>query len=153
MKLPCKNKLLKLPRKLKKELKKGFTRNIHPSFPAIKESQNPLTGSVSCSMYQNISYSGSNTKSFFRLCKFARKEERMKIKNMHESMGRDILNRSLKFLNTDSDSESLLNGTQIVSYDKYIVGFDPAIGFSHSITGSIDPIHASLIALHPKINI
>lgn len=112
MKLPRKHKLLKLPRKIKKELKKGFSRNIHPSFPTIKESNNPFTGSVSCSIYQKITYSGSNTKSFFRLCKFARKEERL----MFEQMARDYLNRNYEFINTNFDTESLLNGNQVIRY-------------------------------------
>jgi hypothetical protein len=136
MKLP---RSLKLPRKLKKELKKGFTRNIHPSFPTIKESNNPLTGSFSCSIYQNISYSGSNTKSFFRLCKFARKEERLTMKKM---MDMNMQNMKLRMHCFDPNI-----------HDSYIIGFDPAIGFSQSITGPIDPLHASLIALYPKINI
>lgn len=85
MKIP---RSLKLPRKLKKELKKGFTRNIHPPFHSIKESKNPLTGFVSYSMYQNISYSGSNTKSFFRLCKFARKEQQRTMKFRMEEMAK-----------------------------------------------------------------
>lgn len=112
MKIP---KSLKPPRKLKKELKKGFTRNIHP---AIKESKNPLTGSVSYSIHQNISYSGSNTKSFFRLCKYARKEEKTKMKLMYEQMARDILNEELKYIISDTDADNLLMGVGAVSYDK-----------------------------------
>lgn len=61
-------KTIKLPRKLKKELKKGFTQNIRNGLPEITGS------SVSC--YTTVSYSGSGTKAFRRLCKFARKEEK-----------------------------------------------------------------------------
>ncbi len=114
MKLPRKYKLLKLPRKLKKELKKGFTRNIHPTVPT---SENLLSGCISFSIYQNISYSGSNTKSFFRLCKFARKEEQRTMKFRIESMAKIDWN------------------------------------FDNSVTGPIDTIHASIIALYPKTNI
>ena len=56
MKIP---KSLKLPRKLKKEVKKGITRNV----------RNTPDG-VSCSMYETVSYSGSNTKAFYRLLKY-----------------------------------------------------------------------------------
>ena len=56
MKIP---KSLKLPRKLKKEVKKGITRNV----------RNTPDG-VSCSMYETVSYSGSNTKAFRRLLKY-----------------------------------------------------------------------------------
>ena len=56
MKIP---KSLKLPRKLKKEVKKGITRNV----------RNTPDG-VSCSMYETVTYSGSNTKAFRRLLKY-----------------------------------------------------------------------------------
>ena len=65
MKIP---KTIKLHRKLKKELKQGFTQNIRNGLPEITGS------SVSC--YTTVSYSGSGTKAFRRLCKFARKEEK-----------------------------------------------------------------------------
>ena len=68
MKIPIN---FKLPRKLKKELKKGFTRNIKSGAPEIKESP---TG-ICTSMFMAVSYSGINTKSFRRLCRFARKIE------------------------------------------------------------------------------
>ncbi len=73
MKIP---KTLKLPRKLKKEVKKGVSRNIQMWPPVM--SSNP--GVVSCSMFQTVSYSGSNTKSYRRLCKYARKEQRRAFK-------------------------------------------------------------------------
>ena len=87
MKIP---KALKLPRKLKKEVKKGFNRNIKSGPPVM--SFNP--GALSCSMHQTVSYSGSNTKSFRRLCKFARKEE----KRVYEKMIQDAINRQFDLL-------------------------------------------------------
>ena len=60
MKIP---KNIKLPRKLKKELKKGIERK-EKQFFARNEA------------YFYTYYTGSNTKSFLRLCKFARKEEK-----------------------------------------------------------------------------
>ena len=93
MKIP---KSLKLPRKLKKEVKKGINRNIK-SWPPVM-SFNP--GAVSCSMHQTVSYSGSNTKSFRRLCKFARKEE----KRVYEKMMQDAINRQFDFLDDNLSS-------------------------------------------------
>jgi len=80
MKIP---KSLKLPRKLKKELKKGFVRNVRNSGPVLSDKP----GVVSCSMFQTVSYSGSNTKSFRRLCKHVRKDE----KRMYDSMVKDTI--------------------------------------------------------------
>ena len=62
MKIP---KSLKLPRKLKKEVKKGITRNVLPyrniGFSSyLGLSQTHIT----------VSYSGSNTKAFRRLLKY-----------------------------------------------------------------------------------
>lgn len=90
MKIP---KSLKLPRKLKKELKKGFTRNICNNGPVW--SKNPDI--VSCSMYSTVSYSGSNTKSFWRLCKFSRREE----KRMYEKMIQDAIKKQFDWLDND----------------------------------------------------
>jgi hypothetical protein len=89
MKLP---RSLKLPRKLKKELKKGFRQNIHPFFPNINK-VGILSGNYSISCHQNITYSGSNTKSFFRLCRYARKEQvrMMKIRMDFEIESNKIL--------------------------------------------------------------
>ena len=67
---------LKLPRKLKKEVKKGFTRNVYNS--PMKLSSNPFETSVSS--FFNYTYSGGNTKAFFRLCKAMRKEEKCTMK-------------------------------------------------------------------------
>lgn len=61
---------LKFPRKLKKEVKKGIVRNTYQS--KIRITRNPL----SCLMYYGTTYSGSNTKSFRRLCKYIRKMEK-----------------------------------------------------------------------------
>lgn len=72
MKIP---KTLKLPRKLKKELKKGFKRNITPHYPVF-DSVCRENG-TSLNMYETVSYSGSNTKAFRRLCKVARKNEKI----------------------------------------------------------------------------
>lgn len=85
MKIP---KSLKLPRKLKKEFKKGFTRNIHN--PSKNFSRNP--DKISVISYIRYTYSGSNTKSFYRLCKFARKEE----KRLFEKFYLEALNHQFK---------------------------------------------------------
>lgn len=63
----------KLPRKLKKELKKGFNRNIRRSNLGVTESP---TG-ICTSLFMSVSYTGSNTRAFRRLCKFARRQERI----------------------------------------------------------------------------
>lgn len=78
MKIP---KTLKLPRKLKKELKKGFTRHIQNGPPVM--SCNSDVPSVNILM--NISYSGSNTKSFRRMCMYARKEEQRNYQKIIQS--------------------------------------------------------------------
>lgn len=78
MKIP---KFLKLPRKLKKELKKGFVRNVRNSAPVLSDKP----GVVSCSMFQTVSYTGSNTKSFRRLCKAVRREEKRMYSSVIES--------------------------------------------------------------------
>jgi len=90
MKIP---KSLKLPRKLKKEVKKCFTRNIRNNGPVW--SKNPDI--VSCSMYSTVYYSGSNTKSFRRLCKLGRREE----KRMYEKMIQDAIKKQFDWLDND----------------------------------------------------
>lgn len=87
MKIP---RTLKLPRKLKKELKKGFNRNIRTFSPHL--SQNP----IACSVYSYTTYSGSNTKSFRRLCKYVRKEETKYFKSIQEEMTKQM-ERNLEF--------------------------------------------------------
>ena len=74
MKIP---QSLKLPRKLKKELKKRFTRNYHNSGPFIDNDTCKVT------MYTKVTYSGSNTKSFFRLCKYVRKVEKQNLERWY----------------------------------------------------------------------
>lgn len=75
MKIP---KSLKLPRKLKKEVKKGFNRNIKSGVPITSFDAH----SIVYYFYQVSFYTGSNTKSFRRLCKYAMKEE----KRVYEKM-------------------------------------------------------------------
>jgi len=88
MKIP---KSLKLPSKLKKEVKKGITRNIYNS--NISVTHNPL----SCSIYSVTNYSGSNTKSYRRLCRFARKEEKRAIQQMYKNMMKET-DRQMEFM-------------------------------------------------------
>lgn len=78
MKIP---KSLKLPRKLKKEIKKGFTRNV----------RNTPDG-VSCSMYETVNYSGSNTKAFRRLLKYIIRLQKIQLNRMADlSVRLDLL--------------------------------------------------------------
>lgn len=141
MKIP---KSLKLPRKLKKEVKKGITRNVLPyrniGFSSyLGLSQTHIT----------VSYSGSNTKAFRRLCKYARKEE----KRTYEKMAKDII-ASMNF-NLDDDVEDMLMGQMVFPItnkqtmdndcivpefwkdptiqSRYIACFDPALGDDYSI--------------------
>lgn len=80
MKIP---KSLKLPRKLKKELKKGITRNFYSS--NMQVTHDPLN----CVFYNITTYSGSNTKPFRSLLKILRKEEKKKYKMMYEQMAKE----------------------------------------------------------------
>ncbi len=76
MKIP---KSLKLPRKLKKEVKKGITRNnVHKS--PMKFSND--IGEVSAIGFYTTTYKGSNTKAFFRLCKYVRRLENLLLKKL-----------------------------------------------------------------------
>ena len=78
MKIP---KSLKLPRKLKKEVKKGITRNV----------RNTPDG-VSCSMYETVTYSGSNTKAFRRLLKYIIRLQKIQLNRMADlSVRLDLL--------------------------------------------------------------
>lgn len=63
-------KTIRMPRKLKKELKKGIERKIrvHGPYMGIKP--------ASWSMYETVSYLGSGTKPCHRLYKYLRKEEK-----------------------------------------------------------------------------
>lgn len=94
MKIP---KSLKLPRKLKKEMKKGFTKIVKPI--PLSRTQMLETGFM---VAMQTKYAGSNTKSFRRLCKFARMDE----KRMFEQMAKDAIN-SMNF-NFDDDVEDML---------------------------------------------
>ena len=76
MKIP---KNIKLPRKLKKELKKGIERK-EKRFFARNEA------------YFYTYYTGSNTKSFRRLCKYVKKEERKVFEFNSKQLVNDILN-------------------------------------------------------------
>lgn len=69
MKIP---KSIKLPRKLKKELKKGVEIKVK-KYPIIK-----MDGST-VSLFNTPIYVGSGTKPFNGLCKCLRREERRKI--------------------------------------------------------------------------
>lgn len=76
MKIP---KSLKLPRKLKKEVKKGITRNVLPyrniGFSSyLGLSQTHIT----------VSYSGSNTKAFYRLLKYLLRLQKIQFKRMDD---------------------------------------------------------------------
>ena len=156
MKIP---KSLKLPRKLKKEVKKGITRNVLPyrniGFSSyLGLSQTHIT----------VSYSGSNTKAFRRLCKYARKEE----KRVYEQMIKDEINKQFDWLDDVSDIKTFtiehLKQFQRKMFceptipkavirnvpdfwkepQRYIIGFDPATGD--------DITTASCIGLYCKDN-
>jgi len=116
MKIP---KSLKLPRKLKKEVKKGITRNVHTS--PMKFSSFPDKISV-CSFFY-YTYLGSNTKSFFRLCKVMRKEEKRTMRINFEKMFENLNEHTrVQFWNT----------AQRKMYEGLSMSFDPAEGYSKS---------------------
>lgn len=79
MKIP---KSLKLPRKLKKEVKKGITRNVTPHYPVF----DPVCreNGTSLSMYETVSYSGSNTKAFRRLLKYLLRLQKIQFVRMND---------------------------------------------------------------------
>ena len=141
MKIP---KSLKLPRKLKKELKKGFTRNIRNS--GLQGAANPISFPVNqFSMYQTVSYSGSNNKSFRRLCKFARKEEkRLFTKLMNDA----IAHMNFDF---DNDVEDMLMGRMVFRYPQDCIKFDEIIELQRNANRKAvndDIITASCIGLY-----
>lgn len=88
----------KLPRKIKKELKKGFRKIIKPLL--LSQMQMIESGFM---VSTRITYSGSNTKSFRRLCKYARKEE----KRMYEKMAKDTI-ESMNYDPNDGLEDMLL---------------------------------------------
>jgi len=94
MKIP---KTIKIPRKLKKELKKGFESKAHHSTPNF--SSDPTKVSVSSLFH--YTYHGSNTKSFFRLCRLMRKEE----KRIWKTFSETVWNQNKQ--------------------QRYVIGFDP----------------------------
>lgn len=98
MKIP---KSLKLPRKLKKEVKKGITRNV----------RNTPDG-VSCSMYETVSYSGSNTKAFRRLLNYIIRLQKIQLNRMADlSVRLDLLEdiESVKIFKSEFDEFKKIN--------------------------------------------
>lgn len=134
MKIP---KSLKLPRKLKKEVKKGFVLNGHNS--PMRFSSNPFETSVSS--FFNYTYLGSNTKSFFRLCKVMRKEEKRTMKILLDETLKNIKLKARK---------PLWNTCQHKMYESYMTTFDPAIGDSKSamFIGQYVRIHLRNTEIH-----
>lgn len=78
MKIP---KSLKLPRKLKKELKKGVRQTIYNS-GFRRRCGNPFSASI----FMSTNYIGSNTRSFFRLCKVMRKEQKEYFRKLYDQL-------------------------------------------------------------------
>ena len=85
MKIP---KTLKLPRKIKKELKKGFERRVYsgmlrPIEGQIKPNQKKIIYSGGVVTYTYVPYSGSGTKACKKACSYLRREE---VKVTHQKM-------------------------------------------------------------------
>ena len=94
-------KCLKLPRKLKKEIKKGITRNV----------RNTPDG-VSCSMYETVNYSGSNTKAFRRLLNYIIRLQKIQLNRMADlSVRLDLLEdiESVKIFKSEFDEFKKIN--------------------------------------------
>ena len=104
MKIP---KSLKLPRKLKKEVKKGITRNV----------RNTPDG-VSCSMYETVTYSGSNTKAFRRLLKYLLRLQKIQFKRL------DDLTIKLDLLEEQLCSHNGINSDTVESVNNFKSEFD-----------------------------
>ena len=105
MKIP---KSLKLPRKLKKEIKKGFTRNVIEGYPVLSNTSD----GVSCSIYQTVNYSGSNTKAFRRLLNYIIRLQKIQLNRMADlSVRLDLLEdiESVKIFKSEFDEFKKIN--------------------------------------------
>ena len=65
-------KTLKLPRKIKKEIKKGVTRTIIQGFPVL--AMDVVSGSTKI-IHWGTAYHGSGTKAYKKACSYLRREE------------------------------------------------------------------------------
>ena len=98
------HKSLKLPRKLKKEVKKGITCNVTPHYPVFY----PVCreNGTSLSMYETVSYSGSNTKAFRRMLKYIIRLQKIQLNRMADlSVRLDLLEdiESVKIFKSEFD--------------------------------------------------
>jgi len=121
MKIP---KIVKIPRKLKKELKKGVERRIRRSGPVMDEINSAI------SMYETASYLGSGTKPYHRLCKYLRKEEK--------SIFRESIKKTCEWPQDHiGQQDTHMNGIREVKVAKYY------FLCSQSVIGIMNPVEVS----------
>ena len=104
----------KLPRKLKKEIKKGFRKIIKPVL--LSQMQMIESGFM---VSTRITYSGSNTKSFRRLCKYAIREE----KKQFERHTKQAINNIFSAENIKSD----ISKEDIIKFQQAMFIGSPAV--------------------------